>query len=94
MFLGMKVHHEVDERSFKPGGQPGEQGEAGAGKFGGPFEIKIVLLFADLPMRFRCKRELRFASPFSHFHIIAVVLASGYRVMTDIWYSEHDILEP
>ena len=63
MLAGVQVEHEVHQGAFELGAEIPVESEAGAGDFGGAFQVEDAELLAELPVRLGGEVELGLACP-------------------------------
>ena len=94
VFFRMQVQHKVDEGPLQQRPGPAQQGEAGPGDLGGPFEIQDAQVLADIPVGFGGKVEPGGLSPGFNHRVVVAAGTYGHGFVGDIGQIEQEITHP
>ncbi len=93
MLAGVHVEHEVDEGALQFGAHVPIQGEAGAGDFGGAFQVQDAEFRPQVPMRFGGEIVGAGLAHAAHFHVVVGVLAHRHGFVRDVGDAGQQILK-
>lgn len=93
VLAGVGIEHEVDEGAFEFGAEAGIDSEAGAGDFGGAFEVEYAEGGAEIPVGLGGEIEAGDLAAFMDFGVVGGGAALGDRAVGEVGDAGEEVVE-